>query len=100
METVMWGTLVLFALVLTGNFLYRKKPFPGGLTSAGAMVLIWLTGRSWLSMLIQSGKDTTLLGFYVYPAVPVIQLILSVLAAGGMIVSAVMFLRRRHTNKE
>ena len=66
METIMWGTLVLFALVLTGNFLYRKKPIPGGLTSAGAMVLIWLTGRSWLSMLIQSGKDTTLLAIRQY----------------------------------
>ena len=89
METLVFGMLAFLALVSAGSCLYYNRPLAGLLTSFGAMVFLWLTGRSWLFMLIDSGKDTAFLGFHRYPAAPVTLLVLAVLSVCGVIRSIV-----------
>ena len=68
METMALGMFAVSVLILSGVCVYYKKPVIGFVSSIAAMALTCLTGYSWKLMLIDSGKDTTLLGFSRYPA--------------------------------
>ena len=99
METMVLCMLAFLALVAAGSCLYCNRPLAGLAACFGAMVFLWLTGRSWLFMLIDSGKDTAFLGFHRYPAAPVILLVLAVLSVCGMILSIVKLARKKQCKK-
>ena len=94
METMALGMFAVILLILSGCCLYCKKPFFGLVSGTAAMALICWTGHSWKLMLMDSGKDTALLGFNRYPAALVILCILSVLAVGSMAVSVILMARK------
>ena len=94
MEAMALGFLALTFLIISICCLYYKKPILGIVCSGAVMVLTYLTGRSWKEMLIGSGKETALLGFASYPAVPVIFAVLFIAAFILMILSIVVILRQ------
>ena len=94
METMAFGMLSVISLVISACCLYRKKPFPGLLSSIITMLLTIWTGHCWKATLMASGKDTALLGFARYPAAPVILCILAFLAAAGILVSILWMARK------
>ena len=93
METMALGFLALAFLIISIYCLYYKKPVLGIVCSGAVMVLTYLTGCSWKELLMESGKDTALLGFVRYPAVPVILAVLFIAAFILMIVSVVVIAR-------
>ena len=99
METMALGMFAVSVLILSGICMYYKKPFIGFVSSIAAMALTCLTGYSWKLMLIDSGKDTTLLGFSRYPAALIILCILLLLAAVSMTFSVILILRKRRNIK-
>ena len=99
METMAFGMFAVVILILSGVCVYYKKPFIGFVSSIAAMALTCLTGYSWKLMLIDSGKDTTLLGFSRYPAVLILLCILLLLAAVSMTLSVILILRKRRNIK-
>ena len=94
METMALGMFAVSVLILSGICMYYKKPFIGFVSSIAAMALTCLTGYSWKLMLIDSGKDTTLLGFSRYPAALIILAALMLTAFIMMIVSGILILQR------
>ena len=60
-----------------------------------AVCLTGCTGYQWKRMLAESGKNTALLGFERYPAVPVILGILALSAAGCILAGVIMMVRKR-----
>ena len=99
METMALGMFAVSVLILSGVCVYYKKPLIGFVSSIAAMALTCLTGYSWKLMLIDSGKDTTLLGFSRYPAALIILCILLLLAAVSMTFSVILILRKRRNIK-
>ena len=99
METMALGMFAVSVLILSGVCVYYKKPVIGFVSSIAAMALTCLTGYSWKLMLIDSGKDTTLLGFSRYPAALIILCILLLLAAVSMTFSVILILRKRRNIK-
>ncbi len=99
METMALGMFAVSVLILSGVCVYYKKPVIGFVSSIAAMALTYLTGYSWSLMLIDSGKDTTLLGFSRYPAALIILCILLLLAAVSMTLSVILILRKRRNIK-
>ncbi|MBQ2776601.1 MAG: hypothetical protein IJF50_03790 [Peptococcaceae bacterium] len=99
METMALGMFAVSVLILSFVCMYYKKPFIGFVSSIAAMALTCLTGYSWKLMLIDSGKDTTLLGFSRYPAALIILCILLLLAAVSMTFSVILILRKRRNIK-
>ena len=95
MMTLALAMLAAAACMLSGCCLHYQKPFFGFLCSCAAMVLTCQTGYGWKQMLINSGKDTALLGFRRYPPVVMIMGLLFVLAAAGMIVHGIAMARKR-----
>lgn len=94
METMALGSFAFMTLVISVCCLHYKKSIWGLVSSVTAIILTYLTGRSWRLMLTSSGKDTTLLGFNRYPAA---LMILSVLLLGAfalMIVSVVGIIKK------
>lgn len=87
METMVLCMFAATALAVSVYFLCCKKPVWCFAGSIAVMVLTCLTGYRWKIMLINSGKDTALLGFHRYPAVPVILGILLAAACILLIVS-------------
>jgi len=98
METMAIGMFSVGLLIVSGCCLYYKKSFLSFVSSIAAMVLTCWTGYSWKLMLINSGKDTTLLGFNRYPAAPIILAILLLIAFILMIVS-IIWMARKNKNK-
>ena len=96
MKTMTFGLLVCAGLSVALWCLLRKRPV-GALVGGGiAMILTCLTGCSWREMLIDSGKETALLGFQRYPAVLVILVILFLCGLITMVSGAVSLTRRRN----
>ena len=94
METKAFGMFAVVILILSGVCVYYKKPVIGFVSSIAAMALTYLTGYSWKLMLIDSGKDTTLLGFSRYPAALIILAALILTAFIMMIVNGILILKR------
>jgi len=94
METMAFGMFAVVILILSGVCVYYKKPVIGFVSSIAAMALTYLTGYSWKLMLIDSGKDTTLLGFSRYPAALIILAALILTAFIMMIVNGILILKR------
>ena len=95
MGTMTFGMLALTLLTVSGWCVFNKKYLLGICGSIASVFLTVLSGYSWRKMLIDSGKDTALLGFYSYPAALIILVLLSVCAAVMLIVSAVMMARKK-----
>ena len=94
METMAIGMFAIMVLIVSGCCLYYKKPFGSFVSNIVAMVLTCCTGYSWKLMLMNSGKDTTLLGFNRYPAALTILSILLLAAFILLIVSIIGIVRR------
>jgi len=94
MEAMALGFLALTFLIISICCLYYKKPILGIVCSGAVMILTYLTGHSWKELLMESGKDTALLGFVRYPAAPVILAVLFIAAFILMILSVVVIARR------
>ena len=94
METMALGMFAVVILILSGVCVYYKKPVIGYVSSIAAMALTYLTGYSWKLMLIDSGKDATLLGFSRYPAALIILAALMLTAFIMMIVNGILILKR------
>ena len=94
METMAIGMFAVMGLIVSGCCLYYKKLFWGFLSGIVTVALTCWTGYSWKLMLVGSGKDATLLGFYRYPAALIILAILLIAAFVFMIVSIVWMVRR------
>ena len=95
METLAIGMFAVVVLIVSACFLYCKKPFWSFLSSIVTLALTCWTGYSWNSLLMSSGKDTTLLGFHRYPAALILLAILLLAAFVLMIVSIVGMVRQR-----
>ena len=95
METMAIGMFTVVVLIVSGCCLYYKKPFISFVSSIAAVALTCWTGYSWKLLLIESGKDTTLLGFNRYPAALIILCMLLFLAVVGMIISVILLARKR-----
>ena len=89
METMAIGMFAVMVLIVSGCCLYYKKPFWSFVSNIVAMALTCWTGYSWKLMLINSGKDTTLLGFNRYPAALIILVTLLLTAFILLIVSII-----------
>ena len=61
-------------------------------------MITFLTGYYWKEMLVDSGKDATLLGFNRYPAVLIVFVIL-LLTAFIMMVVSIIWIVKRNKNK-
>ena len=89
METMAVGMLAGIALIFSACCVYAKRFLYGLIGSVIAAVLTVQTGYSWKSMLLDSGKDTALLGFDRYPAALIILAVLAlsaaILAAGSIV---------------
>ena len=94
METMAIGMFAVMVLAVSGCCLYYKKPFWSFVSNIVAMALTCWTGYSWKLMLINSGKDTTLLGFNRYPAALIILAILLLVAFILLILSIIGIIRR------
>jgi len=99
MEAMVIGMFSVVALVVSGCCLYYKKPFWSFINSMIAMALTGWTGYSWKLMLINSGKDTTLLGFNRYPAALIILAILFLIAFISIIVSIIWTARKNKSKR-
>lgn len=95
METIALGMFAVVVLIMSVCSLYCKKPFLGFVSSIVTIAMTCWTGYSWRLMLIDSGKDTTLLGFNRYPAALIILCILLFLAVVSMIASVILIVRKR-----
>ena len=93
METMALGFFALTTLIISICCLYSKKPMFGLVGTVVSAALTFLTGYYWKEMLIDSGKDTALLGFNSYPAAPIILAVLLLTAFVVMIVSIVWLVR-------
>ena len=62
------------------------------------ITITFLTGYYWKEMLVDSGKDATLLGFNRYPAVLIVFVIL-LLTAFIMMVVSIIWIVKRNKNK-
>jgi len=71
MEAMTLGFFALMLLLCSAGCLHYKRPAFGLFCNVMTIVLTYLTGCSWKAMLIESGKDTALLGFHRYPAAPI-----------------------------
>lgn len=101
MNTIALGLLAAVVLILSGCCLYCKKPISGFVCSIAALALSIWSGYSWKRLLIDSGKDTALLGFHRYPAAVILLCILLLLAAVSMIVHArAIFVRKIHLDAD
>ncbi len=89
METMAIGLFAVVALIISACCLYYKKPFLSFVSNIISMALTCWTGYSWKLMLINSGKDTALLGFNRYPAALIILVILLLTAFILLIVSII-----------
>ena len=98
METMAAGMLAGIALILAACCVYAKRPLCGLIGSVMTAVLTIQTGYCWKSMLLNSGKDTTLLGFGRYPAALVL-LVLLLLAAVLIAAISIIGIVRRHSRK-
>ncbi len=94
METMAVGMLAGIALILAAYCVYAKRPLCGLVGSVMTAVLTIQTGYCWKSMLLNSGKDTTLLGFDRYPAALILLAVLLLAAALIAAVSVVGIVRR------
>ena len=97
METMATGMLAGIALILAACCVYAKRPLCGLIGSVMTAVLTIQTGYCWKSMLLNSGKDTTLLGFGRYPA----ALVLLALLLAAVLIAAISIIGivRRHSHK-
>ena len=95
METMALGFAASIFLMISICCLYHKKLVWGIVCSAAAMAVTCLTGYSWKEMLIESGKDTTLLGFHRYPAAPMILITLLLIALILMVLSIMGMVKRK-----
>ena len=97
METMATGMLAGIALILAVCCVYAKRPLCGLIGSVMTAVLTIQTGYCWKSMLLNSGKDTTLLGFGRYPA----ALVLLALLLAAVLIAAISIIGivRRHSHK-
>ena len=95
METMAVGMLAGIALILSACCVYAKRPLGGLIGSVTTVVLTVQTGYGWKSMLLNSGKDTTLLGFDRYPVALILLAVLLLAAALIAVVSVVGIVRRR-----
>jgi len=101
MNTLALGLLAAVVLILSGCCQYYKKPVPGFVSSIAAMALTVWSGYTWNLLLIESGKDTALLGFHRYPAAVILLCMLLLLAAVSLIVHVCAILRRKfHLNAD
>ena len=98
METMALGMFAVIVLIMSGGCLYHKKPFLGFASSIVAMALTCWTGYSWKLMLINSGKNTTLLGFNRYP-IAVIILAILLLTAFILLIVSIIWIARQNKNK-
>ena len=98
METMAVGMLAGIVLTLSACCVYAKRPLCGLIGSVMTAVLTIQTGYCWKSMLLNSGKDTTLLGFGRYPAALVL-LALLLLAAVLIAAISIIGIVRRHSHK-
>ena len=98
METMAVGMLAGIVLILAACCVYAKRLLCGLIGSGIAALLTVQTGYCWKSMLLNSGKDTTLLGFDRYPAA---LILLSVLLLAAALIAAVSIVGivRRHSRK-
>jgi len=94
METMALGTFAVVVLIMSGCCLYYRKPFWSFVSNITAMALTCWTGYSWKLMLMNSGKDTALLGFNRYPAALIILSILLITAFVLLIVSIIWMARK------
>ena len=83
-----FGLFALTVLVIAVCCLHFRKYAWGVACSVTGLVLTCLTGFFWIKMLVESGKDSTLLGFHRYPAALVILGMLFLAAFVLILVSA------------
>ena len=95
METMAFGAFALTVLTVSALLIYNKKYLCGICGSIAAIILTSFSGLSWRKMLIDSGKDTALLGFRSYPAALVILMLLLVCAMIVLLVSLVKLARKK-----
>ena len=88
------GLLALTLLIGSVCCLFYKKSILSFAGSISAMVLTCLTGYHWREMLIDSGKDTALLGFYRYPAAVIILAIFATATSVTMILSIISIVQQ------
>ena len=86
METVAVGMLAGIVLILSVCCVYAKRLLCGLIGSGIAALLTVQTGYCWKSMLLNSGKDTTLLGFARYPAA---LILIAVLLLAAVLIAAI-----------
>ena len=98
MEMMATGMLAGIALILAACCVYAKRPLCGLIGSVMTAVLTIQTGYYWKSMLLNSGKDTTLLGFDRYPAALILLAVL-LLAAALIAAVSIVGIVRRHSRK-
>ena len=98
METMAVGMLAGIVLILAACCVYAKRLLCGLIGSVMTAALTIQTGYCWKSMLLNSGKDTTLLGFARYPAALVL-LALLLLAAVLIAAISIIGIVRRHSHK-
>ena len=98
METMATGMLAGIVLILAACCVYAKRLLCGLIGSGIAALLTVQTGYYWKSMLLNSGKDTTLLGFGRYPAA---LILLAVLLLAAVLIAAISIIGivRRHSRK-
>ena len=94
MKTMAFGLLAVAVLMISVFCLYSKKPVFGIGCGAAAIMLTCLTGHFWKEMLIESGKDTALLGWSRYPAAPMILAILLLTAVIVIILNSIRMIRQ------
>ena len=98
METMAVGMLAGIVLILAACCVYAKRLLCGLIGSVIAALLTVQTGYCWKSMLLNSGKDTTLLGFDRYPAALILLAVL-LLAAALVAAVSIVGIVGRHSRK-
>lgn len=98
MKTIALGMFAAIVLIMSICCLYYKKSFLGFVGSIVTIALTCCTGYSWKIMLINSGKDTTLLGFNRYPAALIILAIL-LLTAIILLIESIIWIVRQNKSK-
>lgn len=94
-EAVIFGLFSLTALTFAVICLADKKHAAAVILSFISLLMTVLSAYNWRLALIDSGKNPALLGFYRYPLVPVILLLLCVGSILCLILSIVFIIKHK-----
>ena len=99
MEAMASGLFALTFVILSWCCLSIKRNIWAIICGITALPLIYIAGHYWREMLAVSGKDTALLGFYRYPAAPIILILLLIFALLSMIIGIFLIAKRNNCKK-